>query len=457
MAVIKFHNTLSGRKEVFEPITAREVRMYNCGPTVYNYVHLGNLRSGVFSDVLRRTLEYNNFQVTQVMNITDIGHLRSDADEGEDKMTGALRREGKPLSLESLKDLADFYTSSFLVDLNKLNIERPTIMPKASENIAEDLALIARLEQKGFVYSTSDGVYFDTSKDPQYGKLGGLNLKETESRVGQNPQKRQGADFALWKFNSELGWESPYGKGFPGWHIECSAMSMKYLGETFDIHTGGIEHIPIHHNNEIAQSESASGQSLANYWLHHGHITIDGQKISKSLGNDVYLKDLEVKNISPLAYRYWLLTSHYNTAANFTYEAVNGSQAALTRLSSHLSSSLSGKISEEYRQKFLAFINDDLDTPKALALVWDLLKDPQISEDDKRATILDFDRVFGLDLEKGNLPEAFQIPAEIRRLAEDRQLARLNKDWQKSDQLRQQIQENGFGIRDTEDGYKITK
>jgi len=458
---LRFHNTLTHQKEEFKSIQDGEVKMYNCGPTVYDYVHVGNLRAFLFADILRRTLEYNDFKVKQVMNITDVGHLRSDADEGEDKMTAALKREGKSLNLDSLKELADFYTTAFLKNLDELNIEKPTLMPKASENIQEDLQLIERLDQKGFVYKTSDGLYFDTSKDPNYGRLGGINrdAAEDQFRIEQNPEKRHPQDFALWKFNNDLGWESSYGKGFPGWHIECSAMSMKYLGETFDIHTGGVDHIPIHHNNEIAQSEAATGKSLAHYWLHNAFVNVsDGGKMAKSAGNFLKLQDLENEGISPLAYRYWLLTSHYRSPVNLNLEALKGSQAALDRLASHLSSAATGgAINPAYQQKFHQFINDDLDTPKALALVWDLIKDQNVSEADKGATILDFDRVFGLNLEKLSEPADFEIPAEISRLADEREAARQNKDWKKADELRDQIRRLGFEISDTESGQKISK
>ncbi len=465
---IRFHNTLSGKKEIFKPIKDGEVKMYNCGPTVYDYVHIGNLRSYLFADVLRRTLEYNQFKVTQVINITDIGHLRSDADEGEDKMTAALRRDGKPLTMEALRHLADFYTEAFLKNLDELNIEKPTMLPKASENIDVNIDLIKKLEEKGFIYTTSDGVYFDTSKDKNYGRLGGVfpDTDVEKSRIHHNAEKRHPEDFALWKFSSELGWESPWGKGFPGWHIECSAMSMKYLGETFDIHTGGMDHIPIHHNNEIAQSESATGKPLANYWLHHGFIIIEGGKMAKSQGNFLRLQDITEKGVSPLAYRYWLLTSHYRSPVNFNYEALNGSQVALTRLAGQISypSQLlgvahpdrgQGMISLRHQQKFLSFINDDLDTPKALALVWDLLKDESISPADKRATILDFDRVLGLDLEKLAEPVHFKIPAEITKLADEREEARKEKDWEKADKLRKKILDAGFEIKDLGNDYQI--
>ena len=456
---VRFHNTLSNKKEEFKPIKAGEVRMYNCGPTVYNYVHIGNLRSYVFADTLRRVLEYNGLKVTQAINITDIGHLRSDADEGEDKMTAALKKAGKPLTLESLRELADFYTGAFLENLDALNIGSPNFLPKASENIDGDIELIKKLEEGGFVYKTSDGLYYDTSKNKEYGKLGGVNKDDGASRLAENSEKKNPADFALWKFNSEIGWDSPWGKGFPGWHIECSAMSMKFLGETFDIHSGGMDHIPIHHNNEIAQSEVVTGKPLANYWLHHAFVVIEGGKMAKSEGNFLRLQELIDKGINPLAYRYWLLTSHYRTPMNFNWEAVEGAEAALTRLLRHISGPATegrGAVNPEYQQKFLAFINDDLDTPRALALVWDLIKDEKVSDEDKRATILDFDRVFGLNLGKLSEPAYFKIPEEVARLAEERERARQNKDWTKADELRSEILKKGYEIKDIETGYQLS-
>lgn len=285
-------NTLTKQKELFVPLNEKNVGMYNCGPTVYDYAHIGNLRAYVFADILRRTLEYAGYTVNQVMNITDIGHLSSDADDGEDKMTRGLKREGKPLTLEAMKELADFYAEAFKKDLSWLNIEMPHHMPKASEHIAEDIALIQKLEARGFLYTTSDGVYFNTEKDPHYGKLGGLSdINEAQARIHAQSEKKSPRDFAVWKKNDVLGYESPWGKGFPGWHMECSAMSMKYLGETFDIHTGGIDHIPVHHNNEIAQSENATGKPYVRTWLHNAFVTVPSGKMAKSEGTGLTLAD----------------------------------------------------------------------------------------------------------------------------------------------------------------------
>lgn len=435
--------------------------MYHCGPTVYDYAHIGNLRSYVFADILRRTCEYNGLTVHQVINITDVGHLVSEGDEGEDKMTKALRREGKPLTIEAMLEVANFYYEKFVEDITSLNIKHPQEFPKASEHIEGDIEIIKKLEEKGFIYTISDGVYFDVTKFPSYGKLGKISIDSIKdrARIEVNPEKKHPADFAVWKFDKKLGWESPWGKGFPGWHIECSVMSRKYLGQPFDIHTGGIDHIAVHHNNEIAQSEAAYGVELAKYWLHNEFITFNNAKMAKSAGNFTTLSSLKEQFISPLAYRYWLLTAHYRSPANFTVEAVQGAQQALVRLMSHVSNlPHDGTVSKDYSARFHTFINDDLDTPKALALIWDILKDSKLSDADKRATILDMDRVLGLNLDvvQGIGEEVVtEVPAEIAALVEAREDARKEKDWAKADALRQEIEERGFTVTDTKDGIKI--
>jgi cysteinyl-tRNA synthetase len=461
MLALKLHNTLSGRKEEFVPLVAGKASLYHCGPTVYNFAHIGNLRMYVFADILRRTLEWNDYEVRQIINITDIGHLTSDADNGDDKMTKALLREGKPLTLEAMKEVAMFYENAFKDDLKALNILEPTAFPRASEHINEDIELIKTLSDKGFIYETSDGLYFDVSKFSEYGKLGGLTeefKKKIDShfeRIKENSEKRNPRDFAVWKKNDLLGWHNPVvkdpnQKGFPGWHIECSAMSMKYLGQTFDIHTGGIDHIPVHHNNEIAQSESATGIPFARYWMHGNFLNIDSEKISKSLGNDIYLKSIVEKGISPVAYRYWLLTANYRTEVNFSWESIEASASALKRLIDELSElPEDGSEIPEYKEKFSSFINDDLNMPKALALVWELLKDTTRAAADKRATILCFDKVFGLNLtheihQKNNL----KIPPHVLELIDKRDAARKEKNWSESDRLRTEIASAGFEIKD---------
>jgi cysteinyl-tRNA synthetase len=433
--------------------------MYNCGPTVHDYAHIGNLRSYVFADSLRRMFEYNGYEVAQVVNITDVGHLVSDADEGEDKMTKALKREGKPLSLEAMREVATFYYERFVEDLKALNVELPKAFPRASDHIKEDIELIGALEKKGFVYKASDGIYFDTRRFPAYGKLGGRADKTagTGSRIGANPEKRDPADFALWKFNPKLGWPSPWGQGFPGWHIECSAISAKYLGQPFDIHTGGIDHIPVHHTNEIAQSEAAYGKPLAHYWLHNEFLTVGGDgKMAKSAGNFITLKTLADESISPLAYRYWLLSAHYRSPVRFTYDAVRAAQNALIRLLAAVGSYPDGgKAVPAYKERFLAFVNDDLDMPEAVALAWELVKDPKVNDADKRATLLDFDRVFGLKLDSAPRVEEETVPEEIKALSDAREGARKAKDWKKADAIRVEIEARGFEVSDTPEGARV--
>jgi cysteinyl-tRNA synthetase len=451
---VTLSNTLSGKKEVFKPIKSGHVGMYNCGPTVYNYAHLGNLRSYVFADILRRTLEYNGYDVTQVINITDIGHLTDDGDLGDDKMTRGLKREGLDYTLENMKKLGEKYTEEFLKDLKELNIESPTHLPKASEHISEDIELIKKLEEKGFVYEAENGMYFDTSKFPGYPKLGNIkvNTDPEFARVAEASGKKNPIDFAVWKFNDSLGYESHWGKGFPGWHIECSAMSKKYLGETFDIHTGGIDHIPVHHNNEIAQSESANGVEYVHYWLHNAFLNTGNEKMAKSADNFLRIGTLVEKNINPLAYRYFLLGAHYKTQMEFSWEALEAAENAYKRLSVFVSELPDGgKISESYHDQFQEKINNDLDTAGALAVVWDLLKDSSISSADKRATIIDFDKVLGLNLSK----KRGVVPLEIIALVQKREEARKNKDFAASDALRKELEDKGFTVKDTEQGPVI--
>ncbi|MCX6755115.1 MAG: cysteine--tRNA ligase [Candidatus Nomurabacteria bacterium] len=456
---IKLYNTLTRAKEDFSPIDPKEVRMYTCGPTVYNYAHIGNLRSYVFADTLRRALKYFDYNVKQVINITDIGHLASDADSGDDKMTKGLLREGKELNLQNMRLLAEFYTDRFKEDLQKLNILTPSVLAFASDYINEDVELIQRLEKNGFTYKITDGIYFDTEKFPEYGVLrNGIQKNEDEeSRIGLNSEKHNTADFALWKFDPKIGYPSPWGQGFPGWHIECSAMGIKFLGEQFDIHTGGIDHIPVHHTNEIAQSECATGKSpFVKYWLHHEHLDMAGEKMAKSGDNFLRLKLLEEKDINPLAYRFWLLMGNYRTKMNFNYEALEGAQTALKRLFRayiDLGSDL-GVANSDYQNKFKEYIADDLDTPKALTLIWDILKDEKVSNADKKTTLLDFDKVLGLGLDK--LKED-NISDEVTAFAEEREQARKNKDFQKSDDLREKINSLGYEIKDIPEGYKIFK
>lgn len=455
---VELYNTLTRKKERFVPIQSGRVSMYHCGPTVYDYAHIGNLRSFVFADLLRRTFEYNGYEVSQVINITDVGHLVSDEDEGEDKIERSAERMEK-----SAEEIARFYTNAFFDDLKYLHIRTEhTRFPKATEHIAEQIALIKTLEEKGFTYVTPDGVYFDTSKVRDYGKLARLDIEGLKegARVAVTSGKKHPTDFALWKFSKgekrQQEWESPWGVGFPGWHIECSAMSMKYLGEHFDIHTGGIDHIPVHHTNEIAQSEAATGKPLANYWLHNNFVVIEGQKMSKSLGNIITLNDVIERGYTPLSYRYFLLTAHYRTLINFTWEALRGAQTALDKLYDHILGygDEKGVVDETYRTKFNTYINDDLDTPKALALIWELVKDKNISEQSKKATLLDFDKVLGLGFDSVRQEE---VPEDILALVEEREKARKEKNWKKSDKLRDEIYRRGFEVLDTGKGSKVKK
>ncbi len=447
---IKINNTLTGEKEIFKPIKKGEVSMYNCGPTVYDYAHVGNLRSYVFADTLRRMFEYNKYDVKQIINITDIGHLSSDNDDGEDKMTKALKRKEKPLTLEAMREIGNFYFAKFKKDLKDLNIKTPMEFPFASDHIQEDIDLINTLTEKGFTYTTFDGIYFDIGKFPEYGKLGNIKVENAgESRITMNPEKKNPRDFAVWKFSDELGYNASFGKGFPGWHIECTAMSVKYLGSEFDIHTGGIDHIPIHHNNEIAQAVCA-GYQYAKVWMHNAHLNMGEEKMAKSGENFITLQTLKEKNIDSLTLRYVFLGAQYSSPLQFSWEALDGAQTALKRL--RMKISLLPDSGSVQTTDFNLFINDDLNTPKALALTWDILKDENMSERDKKATILDFDKVLGLELDK---IETFEVPENVRALVKERDLARANKDFTKSDELRAKITELGYEIKDLEQKTEI--
>ncbi|MES2213243.1 MAG: cysteine--tRNA ligase [Patescibacteria group bacterium] len=454
---IYLHNTLSGKKDIFKPITPGVVSMYNCGPTVYNYAHIGNLRSYIFADTLRRMFEYNGYAVTQVINITDVGHLVSDGDDGEDKMEKGARREGK-----SAKEVSEFYTQAFFDDLDSLNIPREKIeFPLATEYIQEQIEMIQELENDGYTYKTSDGIYFDTAKFPEYGKLGHINLSGLEegARIGVNAEKKNVTDFALWKFSPkdtkrEMEWESLWGVGFPGWHIECSAMSKSLLGVTFDVHTGGIDHIPVHHNNEIAQSVCANHAPFVHYWMHNAYYKIGGEKMAKSGENFLRIQTLLEKSIHPLAYRYLMLTARYSSPIEFSWEALIGSNTAYHKLKHALhntnpqsdSTSNNTDLISIYRTKFTEHINDDLDTPRAIALVWEIMKNDLIPLHQKREIIYEFDTVLGLNLDK--IVEEQVIPEEVLELVELRSKAREEKDFERSDELRQQIEEMGYVVTD---------
>ncbi len=465
---IFFYNTLTKEKQAFKPIRGRYVKMYTCGPTVYDYAHIGNLRAYIFAETARRVLEYAGYEVKQVMNITDFGHLVSDGDEGEDKMTAGLKREGMELTLANMKILAERYTEVFIEDVKRLNIELPFLFPRASEHVGEQRAFVETLLQKGYAYKTDSGIYFDTEKFPNYGVLGGISVADGRSRIGADPEKRTPKDFALWKFDEHLGWDSPWGKGFPGWHIECAAMSTKYLGKTFDIHTGGIDHIAIHHNNEIAEAEAVTGKPLAHYWMHGAFITIEGKRIGKSEGNAIRLYQLEERGISALAYRYLLLTAHYRQTMNFTWAAAGGAQTALQRAHRFFADLKGeGAVNQEYRLKFETAINDDLNTSEAIAVMWNLIKDEQVSPGDKRATLLDFDRVLGIGFrpplyrretaEKVHVLSTADLTPEAEAVLAEREAAREAGEWGKADELRETLRRQGFSIEDSPDGPVVRK
>ena len=458
--MIKFYNSLSKKLEEFKPIKSKQVGLYTCGPTVYNYAHIGNLRAYLFGDVLRRTLIFNNYIVNHVMNITDVGHLTGDQDFAEDKM----EKEGG--SQDEIMALARKYTDIFLQDIKALNILQAHTLAPATEHIAEQIELIKILFEKGFAYETDLAIYFDVGKLPDYPKL--TNQKLEDLKVGAradvvvDKNKKHPADFALWfklagKYkNHILRWDSPWDQGFPGWHIECSAMSRKYLGQPFDIHTGGVDHLFPHHPNEIAQSEAAFGIPLANYWMHNEHLLINTGRMGKSEGNLITLSTVLEKGYTPLALRYLVLTAHYRSRLNFTWEALSSAQNALNNLYKEISTynpaeSVIGSFDEE----FTRVINEDLNTPQALAVVWDLLKSENESGD-KLATLFKFDEVLGLKL-KEVWEAAKAIPDIVRKLVDDREEARKSKDFVRSDELRRAIEANGYIVEDTLDGVKVKK
>jgi len=455
---LRLHNTFGDKNQEFTPLNDDgPVRMYNCGPTVYDYQHIGNLRAYVFVDILRRVLEVNGYNVKQIINITDVGHLVSDGDTGQDKMSKGLEKAGMPITIENMKKLGEKYTAIFKSDLDALNIKKPDKFPKASEHVQEDIAFVQSLENNGFTYEIDDGLYFDTSKLDDYGKLAGSTEpdEDTESRV-KNEQKRNPRDFAVWKFDNELGWDSPWGQGFPGWHIECSVMAREYLGDYFDIHTGGIDHTSVHHPNEIAQTQGACGTDMANFWLHNDFMTIDNEKISKSIGNTIYLKTITDKGFPALAYRYHLLGAHYRSEIDFSWEALESAENALNRLYQVVRAGNpdEGNVNKSYATQFVNVINDDLNTSRALAATWEMVRDNDLTENDKAAGLVAFDRVLGLDLAH---PPAQKVPKDIKDLTAKRRRARENENYEKADKLRKQIEGEGFEVRDTDGGQKIVQ
>lgn len=479
--MLKLYNTLTRKKEVFKPLKDKVVSLYTCGLTVYWYAHIGNLRTYIFEDILKRALEYNGFKVKHVMNITDVGHLTSDADTGEDKIELGAKRERK-----TAWEITEFYTQAFKNDLKRLNIKEPNIWVKATETIKDQIDLIKILEKKGFTYQISDGVYFDTLKLKTYGRLWPKKMKlkagarialrqaqgnpELYRRVEMVPGKKNPTDFALWKFTPkgvkrQMEWDSPWSKGFPGWHTECVVMSMKHLGVPFDIHCGGIDHVPIHHTNEIAQAEAAFSKILANFWLHGEFLVFKKEKMAKSEGKIITLENLIKKGFNPLAYRYFCLGTHYRKKLQFSWQAIKASQNALNNLYQkileikfrkvpHFRRPSKTQTVKDYKNKFLEIINNDLNTPKALALMWDVIKDERLKIKDKKEILLDFDKIFALDLAKVKKPK---IPQEIIKLVQEREKYRKEGDFKSADEVRKKIKEMGWQIEDTKEGPKIKK
>ena len=466
--MLKLYNTLTRKKEEFKPANGNTVTMYSCGPTVYNYAHIGNLRTYIFLDILRRVLKYNGYKIKGVMNITDVGHLQSDADDGEDKMVKAANETGK-----TPWEIAEYYTVDFYNSLKALNIEKPEIIAKATDHIPEMIEFTKGLVDKGYGYEISDGIYFDISKFPSYGKLSRCNLDEqiAGARVEKNTEKHNPHDFALWKKaekNHIMQWESPWGMGYPGWHIECSAMGKKYLGNTMDIHTGGVDHIPIHHENEIAQSEALNNAPPAHFFMHGEFMLVNNGKMSKSLKNTYTLSQLAQKGYSALDFRYFCLNAHYRKKLNFTFEGMDAAKTAYEKLKSLLyMHKISDKftpqnIVDKYIEDFNNAINNDLNIPLALGVLWSAVKEEK-SKDIYNFALLT-DKIFGLNLDKitdeNTLKEQIskdQIPEEIHILMEKRNLARKEKDYQLADKYRNEIEEKGYILKDTKEGTIAVK
>lgn len=457
---VKLFNTLNRNVVDFQPKSGKTVNLYTCGPTVYNFAHIGNLRTYIFEDILRRTLESQDYTVNQIMNITDVGHLTSDADEGEDKLEKGAAREGK-----TVWDVAKFYTDAFFTDLDRLNVKRATTIAPATEHIAKQIEMIKLLEEKGFTYHTEHAIYFDTSKLEDYGKLTGQKLEDKQTsreEIVVDPGKKRQHDFALWFFlmghytNHTMHWESPWGEGFPGWHIECSAINWEFFPEGTDIHTGGIDHIPVHHTNEIAQYEAALDRPLATYWMHGNFLVLDkGEKMAKSGENFLTLQAVIDKGFDPLAYRYMALGAHYRSELQFSWEALQAAQSALQSLRSTVRNwdkphdPCTGCL-----EKFNTALAEDLNTARALAELWEVVKSDK-DTGAKAATVLTMDEVLGLGL-SAYVSKPIEIPAEVQKLVEEREAARQAKDFAQADALRQQIDQAGFIIEDTASGPQIS-
>jgi cysteinyl-tRNA synthetase len=464
-APLYLKNSLSGSKELFIPFKLDMVRMYSCGPTVYSHIHIGNLRAQLFSDILARTLQALGYRLKRVINITDVGHLVGDADQGEDKIAvGAVREKVSP------KEIAERYTKLFLEDLVDLNLDTDSIeFPRATDYIREQIALAKTLEEKGFAYLLADGLYFDTQKFPSYGALGGLRDASLVSgaRVKQVSGKRHPSDFVLWrkaKPKDLQQWDSPWGTGNPGWHIECSAMIRAILGQEIDIHTGGEDLAHIHHNNEIAQSEAASGRTFVHYWMHNAFLTMNGEKASKSLGNVVYLKEIKEKGLHPLALRYFFLQAHYSTPLSFSWDALQSAENALERLwkASRDVAEESGRVgvTSEIRERFLSAMHDDLGTPQALGMLWESLRSDDYSPEEKWGLIETAEAHFGLLLTTPPAEKVFtqaDIPENVLALLSERESARVRKDFAEADRLRKTISEMGYQIDDSAHGPVLSR
>ena len=465
---LRIFNTMGREIQEFVPIEEGKVGMYTCGPTVYNYAHIGNLRTYIFEDILRRTLEYLGYKVKHVMNVTDVGHLTDDADEGEDKVLKSAREKGK-----TVWEIAEFYTKAFFDDIDKLNIERPTVVCKATDHIQDMINLIKRIEKNGYTYEAGGNLYFDISKFKDYGKLALLNIEDLKAgaRTGIDKNKKNPHDFVLWftksKFEHQaMLWDSPWGRGYPGWHIECSAMSMKYLGDHFDIHCGGIDHIPVHHTNEIAQSEAATGKKWVNYWLHGEFLVMSKEKMAKSAGNFITLSTLIERGYDPLDYRYFCLGAHYRSQLQFSFEALDSARNArlalmdrIARLKEKVGNiELEGKEKPKnrYLEIFERDITDDLNAPRALADLWNMLKDTSLTDEEKLLTASVMDKVLGLKLSKAKLPEP-ELDEEVLAMIEERKKARARKDFKKADEIREKLKERGIFLEDTPDGVRVRK
>ena len=461
--MIKIYNTLTRKKEEFKPVKEGEVGLYCCGPTVYWHQHIGNLRTYISEDLLKRMFQYNGYKVNHVVNVTDVGHLTSDADEGEDKLMKAIKNEGLPLNEDSMKKIANKYLDGFLIDLEKLHVINPNVWCKATEHVNEMIELVKKLDKKGFTYKTSVGLIYDTSKFKDYAKLGKLNLEQLEEGASgkKDAERRNSSDFALWLSNQPnhvMQWDSPWGKGFPGWHLECSAMSMKYLGEHFDVHCGGKEHIQVHHTNEIAQSEGATGKKWVNYWVHTNWLEMKEGKMSKSSGDIIRLKDLMEKDYDPLAYRYFCFTAHYKSPLTFSWEALDAAQNAFNGFKSRiieLKKDLSSNETENsYSEDFKNAVNDDLNVPKALGIMWDVLKDKELGNKEKYELVKDFDKIFGFDIDSFKEEE---IPEEIMKIVKEREVARKEFKWDVSDKMRDELKDLGYHVEDSKKGSRVKR